>query len=211
MFNEKERQVYRKKYIDRYTAVNSGFISTDEPYMAINHGISPSTAGKYKDRLDLLFGWNGDIRNLSKEMAYWIYENEVWHYLSLDRVMEYSEELVELMFKWSTKAAGHRPISSLQESMNLLNKGRFGFKKIPSDGKFGKKTITLLNKMIHEYANVDIINILIYLLHCDYLMWIKNIAIARPDDMVSDFNVAEVELTIRQMSRVLSTGTILNH
>jgi lysozyme family protein len=99
-------------------------------------------------------GYNGDMRDLSYEMAVEIYYNEYWKTLRLDDI--YDEELSYMVYDCGVNCG-------IKTSARLLQKAtNWAYKKdvLAEDGMIGKNTIEIVN----EYKDVDRIKVLFEML-----------------------------------------------
>jgi lysozyme family protein len=99
-------------------------------------------------------GYNGDMRNLSYEMAVEIYYNEYWKALRLDDIDD--EELSYMVYDCGVNCG-------IKTSARLLQKAtNWAYKKdvLTEDGMIGKHTIEVVN----GYKDVDRIKVLFEML-----------------------------------------------
>ena len=131
------------------TSVEAGY--TNNPADSggeTNHGITSALANQYKSELQRLFNWDGTMRNLSTEMAYWLYKTHFWDKMQLDEVMKRSPFLADRIFDFGINAGKAAPITRLQRLLNVMNNGGTYYKDIKADGGIGTLTLTALDAFI---------------------------------------------------------------
>lgn len=133
------------------TAVEAGHVDNpDDLGGETNHGITYAVANEPEIRAYLVshFGWNGKMRDLSREMAYWIYERNYWHSMRLDDVHKHHPFLADKLFDIGINAGVHRASLWLQQILTVMNnKGKL-YPDLKPDGKIGNITIDALNRYI---------------------------------------------------------------
>lgn len=102
-------------------------------------GITEGTARKCK-YLWPKYGFNGNMKSMSIEMAYEIYAIRYWDEQSLDLVLEVSDKLAEELFDTGVNIGTHIPQTWLQRCLNVLNgQGRY-YADLVVDGDIGPAT-----------------------------------------------------------------------
>lgn len=149
--------------IKRYTAIEAGWVNDPNDLgKETNHGITIALATEYKGELVKRFGWDGTMRNLSKAMAFWLYEVEFWNKMLLDRVLAIHPLIADKMFDVGINAGKSRAVSHLQEFLNVNNNEGKLYVDLIVDGGMGNKTFDALA----SYIKVRGTQGLKVLLHC---------------------------------------------
>ncbi len=113
-----------------------------------NHGITIGKAKEYESELKTKFGWDGTMENLTTDMAFFIYEEDFWNGMSLDRVADRSRRLANAMFRWGLKSGQSRPTKQLQTLLNVLNNQEAYYGDIAVDGGLGNLTFAAYDALI---------------------------------------------------------------
>lgn len=130
-----------------------------------NFGITVATANKAATKKKLVaMGWDGTMRNLTKEMAYAIYEIEYWNKLNLDALFEISPFLADKLFDQGVNVGTNRAGKWLQRALNGFNRGQKDYKDIGVDGGIGTETLTALNGLIKKRGRAGTVTVLLYAL-----------------------------------------------
>lgn len=171
---------FRKECIRGETNVEGGWVNDPTDLgKETNHGITIGLATEYKSKLVSLFGWNGSMKDLTQDMAFWLYEAEFWHPMFLDDVCGISRSLARTMFRWGLKSGSTRPVSALQETLNCLNNKQAYWPNIVVDGWMGPKTIETINKFIAKRGRDNAVTFLVAQTNADQMHWMKHITLAR--------------------------------
>ena len=131
----------KREIIDGIIEVEGGYV--DDPSDSggeTNYGITIAVARKY--------GYEGEMKDLSRDLAFQIYSDKYWNNLRLDDIWELSptiaRELADIGINMGTKRAGQ----FLQRSLNSLNNGGAYYSDLVVDGMVGNKTIMALTSFL---------------------------------------------------------------
>ncbi|ENP0524846.1 hypothetical protein ACCH40_002326 [Salmonella enterica] len=131
------------------TSIEAGFVDDpDDSGGATCHGITQALANQYKTTLKTKFGWNGNMRNLTTEMAFFIYKTHFWDKMKLDDVMKRSVFLADRLFDLGINAGKSVAVKNLQRYLNVMNNRQTYWKDIDADGGMGPKTLGALDAYI---------------------------------------------------------------
>lgn len=175
---------FRRAVIDEETNIEGGYGNDpDDLGKETNHGITVALANEYKSELTYIFGWDGTMINLTTEMAYYIYVEEFWNRLHLDKIFTYSTVLCKTMFRWGLKSGYKKPVKSLQELLNVLNLRGTLWGNLTVDGLIGPKTLDALDHLImHRGHDVSMYTV-VMMINADQLVWMKTISLERADEL----------------------------
>lgn len=136
------------------TAVEAGYVNDPaDSGGETNHGITIALATQYKSQLQSRFAWNGKMRDLSLEMAYWLYKTHFWDKMLLDQVMERSKFLADRLFDFGINAGKAAPVSRLQRYLNVMNNQQAYYPDYKVDGMMGKNTLSQLDAYLKKRGN----------------------------------------------------------
>lgn len=131
------------------TNIEGGFVDDpDDSGGATSHGITKTLADQYKTTLKTKFGWDGNMRNLTTEMAFFIYKTHFWDKMKLDDVMKRSVFLADRLFDLGINAGKTVAVKNLQRYLNVMNNRQTYWKNINSDGLMGPATLSALDAYI---------------------------------------------------------------
>ncbi|MGL5397356.1 MAG: glycoside hydrolase family 108 protein [Shewanella sp.] len=117
--------------------IEAGYVNNPKDLgKATNHGVTEATARE--------FGYKGDMRDLTIEQAFDIYDRGWWKRMRLDEIMTYSPMLADRMFDFGINAGRANCIKSLQRILNVLNRGGKLYSDIDADGGIGRLTLDAL-------------------------------------------------------------------
>lgn len=105
-------------------------------------GITEQTARAY--------GYNGDMKELSEELAIEIYYKKFWTAPKFDWVEPIDPILAERLFDWGVNSNPPTPVKYLQRILNVLNRQANDFADISADGLVGTETIYALREMVKK-------------------------------------------------------------
>lgn len=131
------------------TDVEGGYVDDpDDNGKCTNHGITKTLADQYKTTLKTKFGWDGNMRNLTTEMAFFIYKTHFWDKMKLDDVMKRSVFLADRLFDLGINAGKTVAVKNLQRYLNVMNNRQTYWKDIDADGAMGPKSLAALDAYI---------------------------------------------------------------
>lgn len=125
------------RIIDNILAIEGGYVDDPEDSGGeTNFGITVPVAREY--------GYEGDMRDLPRELAFAIYAERYWHALSLDDIERLSPAIAEELADTGVNQGIDRAAIFLQRSLNVLNKRGSLYQDITVDGDVGSKTVNAL-------------------------------------------------------------------
>src|SRR5699024_4174714 len=131
------------------TDVEGGYVDDpDDNGKCTNHGITQALADQYKTTLKTKFGWNGNMRDLTYDMAFFIYKTHFWDKMKLDEVMKRSVFLADRLFDLGINAGKSVAVKNLQRYLNVMNNRQTYWKDIDADGAMGPKSLAALDAYI---------------------------------------------------------------
>lgn len=131
------------------TDVEGGYVDDpDDNGKCTNHGVTQALAEQYKTTLKTKFGWDGNMRNLTTEMAFFIYKTHFWDKMKLDDVMKRSVFLADRLFDLGINAGKTVAVKNLQRYLNVMNNSQTYWKDIDADGAMGPKSLAALDAYI---------------------------------------------------------------
>lgn len=131
------------------TRIEGGYVNNpDDRGGKTNHGITESLARRYEDKLVSIFNWNGKMRDLTKQMAYWIYKTHFWDFMKLDTVHHFHPLLADKMFDFGINAGRRTSVKVLQRYLTLNNNKGNLYPDLVIDGYVGAKTFHALERYL---------------------------------------------------------------
>ena len=133
---------------------------TDDPYDSggqTKWGITEAVARKY--------GYTGNMPELSRNLAFQIYEIVFWNRLRLNEIAEIDHMLAAEIADTAVNQGRANAGLFLQQSLNVLNNREKLYQDISEDGLIGAKTLYALKKY-HLYRGEEGISVLINMLNC---------------------------------------------
>jgi len=133
----------KNEIINDILSVEGGYVNDpSDSGKETNHGITIKVARDY--------GFNGSMKELSKDLAYEIYSAKYWDALKLDDIEELSEKIAGEVADTGVNMGVSRAAKFLQRSLSVLNKKGLLFNDLVADGKIGLKTITAMATYIEH-------------------------------------------------------------
>ncbi|MGL5530176.1 MAG: glycosyl hydrolase 108 family protein, partial [Plesiomonas shigelloides] len=102
-----------------------------------NHGITYATAQEWKADLVAKFNWDGTMRNLTREMAMYIYEYGWWRRLRCPELLEIHPLIAQRVFDFGINAGRARAGRAIQIILNVSNRCELDYADISEDGAIG--------------------------------------------------------------------------
>lgn len=93
-------------------------------------------------------GYNGPMKDLTREEAKRIYKFEYWFRPGLDRIDRISPKVAEELFDTGVNMGRKRAATFLQVALNCLNDRQRLWKDIEEDGSIGGQTIGALTALV---------------------------------------------------------------
>jgi Putative secretion activating protein len=112
------------------------------------------------------FSWDGTMLNLTRSMAYRIYEINYWNKMNLDTVFLISPSLADKLFDQSVNLGVSRTVKWLQRALNAFNRKQKDYNDIGVDGGLGNETIKSLNAFVHVRGRDNAVRNLLRALVC---------------------------------------------
>ena len=109
---------------------------------ATKYGITEAVARKH--------GFQGNMKYLSYETAYDIYEKDYWNAFKGDELVKLDSELIEMLLETSALCGVYRTSVWLQRCLNVLNNQGKYYPDIKVDGKVGDMTFMVLKKHLSQ-------------------------------------------------------------
>lgn len=135
----------RQSIINDKTGVEGGYVNDpNDAGGETNHGITATLANQYKAQLQSLFSWDGTMRNLSLDMANWLYTTEFWNKLNCDQLMAIHPLLADKMFDIAINSGKTSAVTYLQDYLNCANNQGQTYPDITVDGGMGPGTLRAL-------------------------------------------------------------------
>lgn len=133
------------------------------------------------ERVARAHGYTGSMRTLPFELARQIYREQYWNLLRLDAVAALSPKLADELFDTAVNCSQGFAARSLQESLNVLNRGALDYPDMAVDGLIGAVTIALLRAYLGKRGE-DGESVLINMLNCLQGAYYVHLAEDRPKD-----------------------------
>lgn len=96
------------------------------------------------ERVARAHGYTGDMRDLPFDFARQIYREQYWNLLRLDGIAVLSADLANELFDTAVNCSQVFAAKSLQESLNVLNRGALDYPDMAVDGLLGAVTLATL-------------------------------------------------------------------
>lgn len=124
------------------TAVEGGFVDhPSDPGGVTAFGITAVKAGEYRKQLTERFKWNGKMRSLTKEMAFYIYDTDFWQTLNLDEIHKRCPAIADKLFDIGINAGQTRAGEWFQQILNALNLKATLYPDLKVDGDIGNASL----------------------------------------------------------------------
>ena len=135
------------------TSVEAGYVNNpDDLGGETNHGITKAKAEEHKSNLIRLFGWNGKMRDLTKDMAFYIYGLDYWDKLKLDDISEFDPYIADKLFDIGINAGTGRAGQWFQTLLCVMNKKGKLYPDITVDGVIGVGTLDAFNACLRSHG-----------------------------------------------------------
>jgi len=131
----------KEDVINGIIAVEGGYVNDpNDSGGETNYGITKAVARK--------FGYEGDMKNLIREMAYHIYSVRYWDALSLDDIERIAPKIAEEMADTGVNMGVGRAATFLQVALNAFNNKGAYYADIMEDGDIGPGTMRALKSFV---------------------------------------------------------------
>jgi len=133
------------------TAVEGGWVNNSKDSGGeTNHGITATLANDYRAKLVSMFKWDGTMKNLNIDMAYWLYETHFWNRLYADDLLKrhplFADKLFDMAINMGVTTAG----SYFQQVLNANNNQGTLYADLKVDGWIGPTTLKALDAYISK-------------------------------------------------------------
>lgn len=151
----------RDTIIRRGVAVEAGYVNNPaDKGGETKCGITAATAAEHKDDLVKLFKWNGQMKDLTEEMAIWIYRTAWWDRLCLDDILKIHPFIADRLFDFGINAGRGAAGTNIQRILNVMNRMQQDYKDIKPDGAIGGDTVNALKAYVAKHGQVGILNLI---------------------------------------------------
>lgn len=145
--------------------VEGGYVDNpDDSAGETNHGITVGLANQYRSQLISKFQWDGTMRNLSLDMAFWLYTTHFWNKIYGDDLLAVHPLIADKVFDVSINAGKKAGVGMLQEYLNIANLQGTIYKDMVEDGLMGPTTLGCLKAYVNYRGNRGIKALLTMLL-----------------------------------------------
>jgi lysozyme family protein len=128
-------------------AVEKGYVNDGNDHGGETmYGITAALAAHYHDQLVSQFSWDGTMRNLPLNGAYYVYQCEFWNPMKLDQILAIQPLIAYQMFNVGINSGGTTAVKQLQHFLNLMNNNGSLWPDMPEDGNCGPTTVGTLQK-----------------------------------------------------------------
>lgn len=112
-----------------------------DPGGETNHGITKQVALSHKEVLASEYGWNGSMKELTKDMAADVYVEDYLFKPGFIEFASISPAITHKLVDAGVNTGVSRPSRWLQESLNSLSRDGKDYPKVQVDGKVGAGTV----------------------------------------------------------------------
>lgn len=170
------------------TAVEAGYVNDkDDAGGETNCGITKAVAMRYLAELKANFGWNGQMRDLTKEMAFYIYDVGFWRPLRLDDIHARCPQLADKMFDIGINIGPGVAAKWLQTTLNVLNLKQKHYPDLLVDGALGAKTIAAIDACMKARGKKETLWTILKALLCKQGAHYIDISVNREDNETFTF------------------------
>ena len=146
--------------IESKTAIEAGYVNNpNDRGGETKCGITAVKANEYRADLMRLFKWDGQMRNLTTQMAFYIYDIDFWQKMRLDEVILRHPFIADRLFDLGINAGKGIPVKHLQRALNVLNRQTKLYEDITADGAIGPGTIKALDGFIKARGNEGVLRL----------------------------------------------------
>lgn len=131
------------------TAVEAGYVNNpSDPGKETNYGITAAKAAEYKTQLVTKFNWNGKMKDLTKEMAFFIYDVDFWQKLNLTAIHKRCPAIADKLFDIGINAGQGRAGMWFQNILNSLNMQAKLYPDLKVDGDIGNASLAAYDALV---------------------------------------------------------------
>lgn len=142
---------FNKRFIiNRYSAIEGGYVNDPNDLGGeTNHGVTKGLTDypRVNEGLKKL-GWNGKMKDLTKEMAFWVYETEFWNKMRCDDLLAIHPLMADKVFDIGINGGRIRGVGFLQEFLNVMNNEQKLYNDLKVDGGMGNITLCALRSYV---------------------------------------------------------------
>ena len=145
--------------LGRCVATEAGYVNDpNDSGGETNHGVTKATAGDFAADLKRLYNWDGTMRNLSQEMALYVFRKGWWERLACDDLLKISPLLADRVFDFGINAGRAASALALQQSVNALNRQGKDYPDVTEDSKLGAdgETIRAIQALVAKRGNAGV-------------------------------------------------------
>lgn len=149
----------KEKIINEIIKIEGGYVNDpSDSGGETKYGITKEVAVRY--------GYDDDMKKLTKRQAFDIYEDMYWNSIRADDIEKVSESLAYELFDISVNMGVRRAGEFLQRSLNTLNNQQEYFNDIKVDGLIGNTTIMTLSAYARKRFEQDGETVLFNMINC---------------------------------------------
>jgi len=149
----------RDRIINSIIDIEGGYVNDpSDSGGETKYGITKRTAKAY--------GYTGNMKNLSRDLAFTIYVNKYWNALNLDVIEEISPRIAEELADTSVNMGSQRAAEFLQRSLNVLNNRGEYYPDLKIDRDVGPRTIHALRAHMKRRGQKNGQVVLFRMLNC---------------------------------------------
>ena len=132
----------KKDIINKIIEIEGGYVNDpSDSGGETNFGITKQVARDY--------GYQGEMKDLPRELAFEIYSKKYWDSLNLDGVNIISSVIADELADTGINMGTKRAAIFLQRSLNVLNNGGKTYYDVVVDGDIGQKTLNALASYVN--------------------------------------------------------------
>ena len=146
-------------------SMEGGYVNNPkDPGGETNHGVTKKVAASHQEVLATQYGWNGDMKGLTKEMAAEVYVED---YIIKPGFLEFttiSPAIAHKLVDAGVNTGVSRPSRWFQEGLNSLSRDGKDYPKVQVDGKVGAGTVNAYKALQRKRGKVPACKAMIKLL-----------------------------------------------
>ena len=136
------KDVTKEWIINHSVNIEAGYVNNKNDLgKETKHGITYATAQEWKPQLVAKFGWDGKMINLTREMAWYIYDHGWWQRMRCDELMAIHPLLCQRIFDFAINGGRVVSVKYLQRLLNVLNRQGKDYPDFAPDGGIGPNTL----------------------------------------------------------------------
>ncbi len=137
--------------IRMWCGIEAGYVNNPkDPGKETKYGITYATAQENKTELVKRFGWNGQVRDLTEEMAYWVYKTQWWDRMRCAELLAIHPFIADRVFDFAINAGRALGVKTLQRILNVCNREGKDYADISADGGVGPATLGALKAYVSK-------------------------------------------------------------